>query len=90
MQRQGWRRTLGAVERVGMGGRKRSLVLLAAFAHFHRDIRDEEHTEEAPGDDLEVEHDSSPAANRTLVVSADFQLDQRSGGAQTRQKDHAR
>ena len=52
----GWRR-------VGNGQNAARLALLAAFAHFHRDVGDEEHTEKAPGDDLKHGgHAVSPAA----------------------------
>ena len=38
--------------------RKRSrLALLAALAHLHANVGDQEHAEQAPGDDLKVEHD---------------------------------
>ena len=50
-------------ERAVKPGKECGLALLAALAHFHRDVRDEEHAEEAPGDDLEIgAHAKSPAA----------------------------
>ncbi len=54
--------------------REVSLALLAALAHFHANVGDEEHAEEAPGDDLECRtHEYSPSGdNRTLFLSADL------------------
>ena len=38
----------------GKEGKEPSLALLAALAHFHANVGDEEHAKEAPGDDLKV------------------------------------
>ncbi len=38
-------------------GKGVALALLAALAHLHANVGDQEHAEEAPGDDLKVEHD---------------------------------
>jgi hypothetical protein len=57
----------------GVAAEVSALALLAAFAHFHRDVRDEEHAEEAPGDDLEVgAHAESPAATANAGCIGSF------------------
>ena len=49
---------------MGQGWKERGfLALLAALAHPHANVGDEEHAEEAPGDDIEcLAHEWSPAA----------------------------